>query len=857
MKLIFILCLLAGGVGAGHAQSPAPRAVDSYFPPPDSLGGWRTLTGAGEIRRQAGMDKALLDSAFAFVRGTTANGGLLVLRHGYLVYERYFGKGQREATPNLGSCGKPFTSMAVGILMHEHPEWFPQGLDQKIFTPAYLPAEAFPLPDPRMADIKLGQLLSFTAGIRGNNPVYVHGKPARVEPVGPDGWYAVTDRYALGIEDGKMGKVPFTTKTLWCPPGEGYAYSTASMHIASIMLRHLSGMELQDYVRLHLAGPLGWGRWGYGYRNAPLVTHTPGGGGIALRSTDMLRFGYLLLHDGRWQGRQLIPAAYVRAATTASPYNPHYPYSFQFNVNTHGEAEALPRDAYWKVGSGGHCLYVVPTLDLVVWKLGGRDGQYSSANTGLPEPPPLRRAEKPAPAVPYTGDVYVRTLEMVIQAIVRSGAPAGALEGQIMADPRRPDKLVYNRDDDGDGQPDPCFICGPGDPEGFLYRGRRNADGTRSGDQMSMIRKLEQYGGNSIYMTAVRTHGGDAAGDHRKTPAVYPDVLQDPWIDGDPRKGLHEALLAQWEQWFTEMDKHGIVMYFFIYDDGIDVTKEFGWSLDGQGRLAPGEKAFVQALVNRFKHHKHLIWCVMEEGQEIGGDWRRHISGVAAAIREADEYGHVIASHQLAGNVFFHPQDPVIGQFAVQTEETEVNTTADLHAWLLTARAHSGGHCSLMMAEDAIQGNRSVPHADRAEIRQRNWTAAMAGAYSLVLGMDIAHTPPAWLSDCRHIQDFFERTAFNRMQPHDELAGGETRYLLAEKGRAYVLYANHARHPLGIRSLPAGTYALTWMDCVDGHTRVMAHTALAAGAHLWTKPRGFGDEVVLYIQRVAEGPAGS
>lgn len=406
---VFTSCMLKPSVFTGKGE---------YFPAPDSLGGWRTLTESDEIRKVAGMEKGKMDDAFDFVRSTTKNGGLLVVRHGYLVYENYFGKGQREATPNLGSCGKSFTSIAAGILMGEHPELFPDGLDQKVFTPDYLPSKAFPLPDPRMADIKLGQLLSFTAGIRGNNPVYVNGKPSEIDPMGPDGWYAVVDEFALGLEDGEINGKPFTTKTLWCDPGEGYSYATASIHDASIMLRHVTGTELEEYIEIHLANPLGWGRWTYAYKNAPRVTHTPGGGGIALRSTDMMRFCYLLLHKGQWNGQQLVPEKYVAAASKASPYNPHFPYSLQFNVNTNGEIPELPRDAFWKSGSGGHCLYIVPSLDLIVWKLGGRDGQYSINDTGLPEPEPLPGAKQPITNNPgFDGDVYHRTLEMVIQSI--------------------------------------------------------------------------------------------------------------------------------------------------------------------------------------------------------------------------------------------------------------------------------------------------------------------------------------------------------------------------------------------------------------------------------------------------------
>src|ERR1700704_1321952 len=82
-----------------------------YFPPPDSDGGWRTLTGATEIRKTAGIDLARLDEAFEFAQRTTKYGGLLVVRHGYLIYEKYYGKGSRAANPNMASIGKTFTSV--------------------------------------------------------------------------------------------------------------------------------------------------------------------------------------------------------------------------------------------------------------------------------------------------------------------------------------------------------------------------------------------------------------------------------------------------------------------------------------------------------------------------------------------------------------------------------------------------------------------------------------------------------------------------------------------------------------------------------------------------------------------------
>src|ERR1700722_19822722 len=80
----------------------ATWAASDYYPPPDSKGGWRSLTGesSDKLLRVAGMDRAKLDEAFQLAQETTQNGGLVVVRHGYLVYEKYFGSGNRHADPD-------------------------------------------------------------------------------------------------------------------------------------------------------------------------------------------------------------------------------------------------------------------------------------------------------------------------------------------------------------------------------------------------------------------------------------------------------------------------------------------------------------------------------------------------------------------------------------------------------------------------------------------------------------------------------------------------------------------------------------------------------------------------------------
>src|SRR2546421_12822227 len=135
-----------------------------YFPPPDSAGGWRTTKDAAQARELAAMDLPKLEQAWEFTQRCTQNGGLLVVRRGYLVFEKYFGRASRNANPDMASTGKAYTSIACGIMLRAFRDKIHEGLDTKEFTEKFLP-EAFPLDDARRADITLGQLLCMTGEI--------------------------------------------------------------------------------------------------------------------------------------------------------------------------------------------------------------------------------------------------------------------------------------------------------------------------------------------------------------------------------------------------------------------------------------------------------------------------------------------------------------------------------------------------------------------------------------------------------------------------------------------------------------------------------------------------------------------
>src|ERR1051325_8270484 len=147
MKSLLVLALSLHVFAQIHAAE--------YFPPSDSAGGWREAKGAKEIREKAGIDSAWLDATYQVCARGTPNGGLLVVRHGWLVFEKYFGRASRNANPDMASTGKAFTSIACGIMLRAFRDKIPDGLDTKVFIENFLP-EDFPLDDPRRAEITLG-----------------------------------------------------------------------------------------------------------------------------------------------------------------------------------------------------------------------------------------------------------------------------------------------------------------------------------------------------------------------------------------------------------------------------------------------------------------------------------------------------------------------------------------------------------------------------------------------------------------------------------------------------------------------------------------------------------------------------
>jgi CubicO group peptidase (beta-lactamase class C family) len=311
------------------------------------------------------MDPAVLDELDTKVAAYHAQvRSLLVVRHGYLVYERYWQGFAASDGNDVRSVTKSVVSALVGIALGEGKL---TGLDQTVgaLLARHLPPNA----DPRLARVTLEQLLTMTSGLAGDDPS-LGGDPRISQRQGASrDWVG----HILG-------------RRLATAPGTSFAYSSATSQLLSAIVADATGVSTLAFARARLFGPLGIASAKApepvfvahpspamlrAYERAPVAWPTDpqgyqlGFGGLKLPSRDLAKFGYLYLNGGRWDTTQVIPAGYVAASTrphsTPPPDGPGESYGYQWWVTSQaGHASFLA------VGFGGQRIRVVPDLDLVV-----------------------------------------------------------------------------------------------------------------------------------------------------------------------------------------------------------------------------------------------------------------------------------------------------------------------------------------------------------------------------------------------------------------------------------------------------------------------------------------------------------
>jgi CubicO group peptidase (beta-lactamase class C family) len=354
--------MLAGATGGVIFAS-------DYFPPPESQGGWRSLTNRDEIRQLAGMEPAKLNELRDWLlQSDNRDFAAVIIRRGYVVLEVERGKNARTSTANVKSCAKAICATVLAIAAEESQQGR-TARKMKFDDPAFdfIPW-AQPLSDPRKARITVKQLFNHTSGLTPE----ATGAPNR----GP--W-----EYVLGhAGEARMEKLAFD-------PGAASGYSTHALYHAALVCENVTGQSYDQFAMEKLLKPLGIERWWFeffdgreGIGRHP--THT-----IGLSARDLARIAYCLLRKGQWGERQVAPTWFVEQ--TAEPTHAlrgikemrfkrdaeSFSHAWELPARlSDGRGDNLPRDARYKPGSGGQLIAFVPSLDLVVTRQTGSSGEW-------------------------------------------------------------------------------------------------------------------------------------------------------------------------------------------------------------------------------------------------------------------------------------------------------------------------------------------------------------------------------------------------------------------------------------------------------------------------------------------------
>jgi CubicO group peptidase (beta-lactamase class C family) len=163
-------------------------------------------------------------------------------------------------------------------------------------------------------------------------------------------------------------------------PGSYYQYNDVRINRLALSLLRVFKKPVPEVFRdevMNVIGASNTWRWipyhnSYamvdGQRMASVSGGTRWGGGVWINSWDMARFGYLWLRGGRWGDRQVLPAAYVKAAVAPSAHGPDYGYLWWLNTNQKNYP-GLPANVFGARGAGSNTITVSPDHDLVVvWR---------------------------------------------------------------------------------------------------------------------------------------------------------------------------------------------------------------------------------------------------------------------------------------------------------------------------------------------------------------------------------------------------------------------------------------------------------------------------------------------------------
>jgi CubicO group peptidase (beta-lactamase class C family) len=256
----------------------------------------------------------------------------MIVRHGHVIAEGWWKPEAADKPHVLWSLSKSFCSTAVGLAVAEGK----LSLDDPVLR--FFPADAPADPSENLKAMKVRDVLSMSCG---------HDTESKITNNAPT------------VQQ-------FLTHPLIHKPGTHFQYNTLGTYMLSAIVTKVTGQTVLEYLKPRLFEPLGIKnpKW-----DASPEGNSLGGYGLYLCTEDIAKFGQLYLQKGKWNGKQLLPEAWVEEATRKHVSNDQAShskigvdwtqgYGFQFWRCTH--------NAFRGDGRAGQVCVVIPEKDVVV-----------------------------------------------------------------------------------------------------------------------------------------------------------------------------------------------------------------------------------------------------------------------------------------------------------------------------------------------------------------------------------------------------------------------------------------------------------------------------------------------------------
>jgi CubicO group peptidase (beta-lactamase class C family) len=320
-----VIGLGIAGLAMTHAQdSAAPRPRD-YYPTQR----WRNASPASQ-----GMDASFGPLMTDTVRQRmTYLRGIMVVRHGYIIFEDYFGSWDKHDLYSTRSVTKSITCAVVGIALARGDL---PSLD--VTFAQYFPEYFQERQNIYKSEITLRDLLMMRSGLA---------------------WDETKRQNILNLArstDDQLGYI--INLGINYPHGQTYLYSTADVHLISGIISRATGQSLAAYAQTHLFAPLGIDHYEW---ISDQRGYSVGGTELALSLSDMAKFGQLYLNMGTWEGQQIVPADWIAWTTQPQPDLTRYGYLWWIN-----QPHYFDEAGYFALGYGGQYIIVFPALDMVI-----------------------------------------------------------------------------------------------------------------------------------------------------------------------------------------------------------------------------------------------------------------------------------------------------------------------------------------------------------------------------------------------------------------------------------------------------------------------------------------------------------